>query len=45
MLILTGDMNIDLLNPVCANTEQYNELLEVFHLEQLSQGPTRVSKR
>ena len=45
MLILTGDMNIDLLNPVCANTEQYSELLEFFHLEQLSQWPTRVSKR
>ena len=45
MLILTGDMNIDLLNPVCANTRQYNELLQVFHLEQMVQGPTRVSKR
>lgn len=45
MLILTGDMNINLLNPVCANTRQYNELLEVFHLEQMVQGPTRVSKR
>ena len=44
MLILTGDMNIDLLNPVCANTRQYNELLEVFHLEQMVQEPTRVSK-
>ena len=42
MLILIGDMHIDLLNPV--NTRQYNELLQVFHLEQMAQEPTRESK-
>ena len=44
LLILTGDMNIDLLNQDCATTRQYNELLEVFHLQQMVQEPTRVSR-
>jgi len=44
LLILTGHMNIDLLNQNCATTRQYNELLEVFHLQQMVQEPTRVSR-
>ena len=44
LLILTGDMNIDLLNQDCATTRQYNELLKVFHLQQMVQEPTRVSR-
>ena len=37
-------MNIDLLNQDCATTRQYNELLEVSHLQQMVQEPTRVSR-
>ena len=42
--MLTGDVNTDLLNRDFATTRHYNELLEVFHLQQMVQEPTRVSR-
>lgn len=44
MLILTGDMNIDMLQAENSLTKQYQCILDVFGLHQVIEKPTRVTK-
>ena len=42
--ILTGDMNIDMLQPANSLTKQYQAILDVLGLQQMIKPPTRVTK-
>ena len=44
LLILTGDMNIDMLQPANSLTKQYQAILDVFGLQQMIKQPTRTAK-
>ena len=45
LIVLTGDMNIDLLSPSNnAITNRYQSLLDIFNLQQVVTLPTRVTK-
>lgn len=45
ILILTGDVNIDMLRPSDNLTKKYQCILDVFGLTQIVTRPTRVTKR
>ena len=44
MLILTGDVNIDMLSPLYYLTKRYQTILDVFGLTQVETHPTRITK-
>ena len=44
MLILTSDVNIDMLSPLRYLTKRYQTILEVFGLAQVVTHPTRITK-
>ena len=44
LLILTGDMNIDMLQPANSLTIQYQATLDVLGLQQMLKQPTRITK-
>ena len=44
MLILTGDVNIDILSPLHYLTKRYQTILYVFGLTQVVTHPTRITK-
>ena len=44
MLILTDDVNIDMLSPLHYLTKRYQTILDVFGLTQVVTHPTRVTK-
>ena len=44
MLILTGDVNIDILSPLHYLTKRYQTILCVFGLTQVVTHPTRITK-
>ena len=44
MLILTGDVNIDMLSPLHYLTKRYQTILDVFELTQVVTHPTRITK-
>ena len=44
MLILTGDVNIDILSPLHYLTKRYQTILDVFGLTQVVTHPTRITK-
>ena len=43
MLILSGDINVDLLRPEKSETRKYKEILDSLNLEQLVTKPTRTT--
>ena len=43
LLILTGDMNVDLGKPNATNAKQYTDTLESFNLHQHVNKPTRIT--
>ena len=43
LLLVTGDLNIDVLKPNAPLTKQYTDLLNTFNLTQHVQKPTRVT--
>ena len=44
MLILTSDVNIDMLSPLRYLTKRYQTILEVLELAQVVTHPTRITK-
>ena len=44
MLIITGDVNIDILSPLHYLTKRYQTILYVFGLTQVVTHPTRITK-
>ena len=44
MLMLTGDINIDLLRPSDHLTKRYQGILDMFELTQIVKRPTRVTR-
>lgn len=44
MLILTDDVNIDMLSPLYYLTKKYQTILDVFGLTQVMTHPTRITK-
>ena len=44
MLILTDDVNIDMLSPLHYLTKRYQTILDVFGLTQVVTHPTRITK-
>ena len=44
MLILTSDVNIDMLSPLCYLTKRYQTILKVLELAQVVTHPTRITK-
>ena len=44
MLILTGDINIDMLHPSDHLTKRYQGILDMFELTQIAKRPTRVTR-
>ena len=44
MLILTSDVNIDMLSPLHYLTKRYQTILDVFGLAQVVTHPTRITK-
>ena len=44
VLVITGDMNIDMLTPTNAVTKEYQSLLEMFDLHQMIKEPTRTTR-
>ena len=44
LLILTGDMNINMLQPANSLTRQYQAIFDVFGPHQMIKHPTRVTK-
>ena len=44
MLILTGDVNIDILSPLHYLTKRYQTILDVFGLTQVVTHRTRITK-
>lgn len=44
MLILTDDVNIDMLSPLYYLTKRYQTILDVFGLTQVMTHPTRITK-
>ena len=43
LLVLTGDMNVDLGKPNATNAKQYTDMLESFNLHQHVNKPTRIT--
>ena len=44
MLMLTGDINIDILHPSDLLTRRYQGILDMFELTQIMKRPTRVTR-
>ena len=44
LLILTGDMNIDMLQPRSPMTRQYQAVLDAFRFHQIIKQPTHITK-
>ena len=44
LLVLLGDINIDLLQPSNNLTKQYQSILDVFGIQQMVNQPTRVTR-
>ena len=44
MLILTGDVNIDILSPLHYLSKRYQTILDVFGLTQVVTHPARITK-
>ena len=43
LLVLTGDVNIDMLRPLNSLTKQYQTVLDVFGIQQMVKQPTPVT--
>ena len=44
LLVITGDMNIDMLTPTNDITKEYQSLLDMFDLHQIINEPTRITR-
>lgn len=44
LLLLTGDINIDMLNPSDSHTKQYQSILDAFGCHQHVTNPTRITR-
>ena len=44
LLVITGDMNIDMSTPTNAITKEYQSLLDMFDLHQMINEPTRITR-
>ena len=44
LLVVTGDVNIDMLKPSNILTRKYQAMLDVFGLHQMVSKPTRVTR-
>ena len=44
LLVLTGDVNIDMLKPLDSRTVKYQSILDVFRLKQIVTKPTHITR-
>lgn len=44
MLLLAGDINLDMFRPEMSEMKRYNELLDSFNLKQMVTKATRIAK-
>ena len=45
LLVITGDVKINMLKPVAALTKQYTDILSMYNLQQVVTKPTRITPK